>query len=67
LPYWEDGGRDVEYQQQNIAETGFNITPLKGLAGERDFVIQHLSSRKQDVASKIEVFRIPTWPTCNIG
>jgi len=55
LPYWEDGGRDVETEHRLLLKQGVTITPVKGLRVRGDFSYSTYHRERQDVASKIEV------------
>jgi TonB-linked SusC/RagA family outer membrane protein len=54
LPYWEDGGRDVETEHRLLMKQGLTLTPLKGLLVRGDFSYSTYHRERQDVASKIE-------------
>lgn len=54
LPYWEDGGRDVDDQQRLLMKQGVTITPVQGLRLRGDFSYSTYHRERQDVASKIE-------------
>ncbi len=54
IPYWEDGGRDVDDKQRLLLKQGITITPLKGLRLRGDFSYSTYHREKQEVASKIE-------------
>jgi len=54
LPYWEDGGRDVEDEQRTLLKQGVTMTPVKGLLVRGDFSYSTYHRERQDVAGKIE-------------
>ncbi len=54
IPYWEEGGRNVETEHRMLMKQGLTLTPLKGLLVRGDFSYSTYHRERQDVASKIE-------------
>ncbi len=55
LPYWEQGGRDVDTKQRLMLKQGITLTPIKGLRVRGDFSYSTYHREYQEVASKVEM------------
>ena len=55
LPYWEQGGRDVETKQRMLMKQGITLTLVKGLRVRGDFTYKTYHRERQEVASKVSM------------
>ncbi len=55
LPYWEQGGRDVENEQRLMMKQGITLTPIEGLRVRGDFSYSTYHRERQEVASKVDM------------